>query len=872
MSRMTRLRMKQEPIDEQGPSALAMPAMPAANGTASRAVSISSMSAQVADWHQTPLPSTTHNTPTHAPQQLQSSGDTTIPDQDTDMANTERSQTLHVEEGDAMLGLAQHSHQLIHAIQNLDALGIDATLPSLPRFIVVGDQSTGKSSIVEAICDITVPRDQGTCTRCPFQITTSAVRGSGPASGGWSCSIGLQYRYIYNPDARYGRNRNELDRWTEQELYVEPFITIEDKGQLEDMLRRAQHAIVNPSRNPRDFRSGPYSETIEVGFSPNIVSLQIQGPGLSELSFFDLPGAINVEPNGEDHLVVLVEKLLRSYLRQPNTLILLTCAADQDIENSTAFRYAKQSKALDRCLGVLTKPDLVGPQRRHLIEGMLAGNKFVLGSTSAWFVTKQLAQEDLSQGYDRSQARAFEAEFFRKGIWATDLGKYAARFGTPNLQSAVSQKLTQQILHDLPQILQRVEHRLSDVDAELQSFPEKPRSAALTVLQACDALTRSIEANLRADGTDFRTLYRRLIKTAQSQLQELRPLVNLNTPGFQKQAISLDSEEDSDPTPDNTPSGKRRRVDDGRVQPVPSTPARGTPFRPRPTPTPLSAPRPNFKTDLPSTSRLKVRLDEVRELYDNGSNSGLPDQLNPRVTDDLVRMSLKPWSELVPRLMGQISNLVSEMLKDSIDQALATRKRTQLFVRSTKAIEHLFEGLMTGVHERVSNTLACEMNRPITYQSVKTLAEPVRAKLLQDRATIRVNEYYDTLESKGAKVPPTAERMKKRVDLENGPLRTDEWGREVAAMATPLTYYDIASGRLLDSISLMLDYNLLRGLQVELLDTLRFELRVTDEAYCAELIAEDPAREKRRRHLEVEKGKLNLALAELQGLRDQAGF
>ena len=66
---------------------------------------------------------------------------------------------------DAMQTLGNHSRQLIQAIQKLETLSIDATLPSLPKFVVVGDQSAGKSSIIEGICSITLPRSQGTCTR-----------------------------------------------------------------------------------------------------------------------------------------------------------------------------------------------------------------------------------------------------------------------------------------------------------------------------------------------------------------------------------------------------------------------------------------------------------------------------------------------------------------------------------------------------------------------------------------------------------------------------------------------------------------------------------------------------------------------------------
>ena len=67
---------------------------------------------------------------------------------------------------DAMAAIGSKARSLIQVIQRLETLGIHATIPSFPKFVVVGDQSHGKSSIVEAICDIQLPRGQGTvCTR-----------------------------------------------------------------------------------------------------------------------------------------------------------------------------------------------------------------------------------------------------------------------------------------------------------------------------------------------------------------------------------------------------------------------------------------------------------------------------------------------------------------------------------------------------------------------------------------------------------------------------------------------------------------------------------------------------------------------------------
>lgn len=54
-------------------------------------------------------------------------------------------------------------------IDKLFACGV-GDLVSLPQIIVVGDQSSGKSSVLEALIRKPLPRDSGLCTRFATQI------------------------------------------------------------------------------------------------------------------------------------------------------------------------------------------------------------------------------------------------------------------------------------------------------------------------------------------------------------------------------------------------------------------------------------------------------------------------------------------------------------------------------------------------------------------------------------------------------------------------------------------------------------------------------------------------------------------------------
>lgn len=76
-----------------------------------------------------------------------------------------RSVTPHLSDTPDHITLGQDRHQLLQAMATLRDLGIDPKIIPIPQAVVVGDQSAGKSSIIEGITGITLPKQSGTCTR-----------------------------------------------------------------------------------------------------------------------------------------------------------------------------------------------------------------------------------------------------------------------------------------------------------------------------------------------------------------------------------------------------------------------------------------------------------------------------------------------------------------------------------------------------------------------------------------------------------------------------------------------------------------------------------------------------------------------------------
>lgn len=81
-----------------------------------------------------------------------------------------------------------------------------------------------------------------------------------------------------------------------------PLLT--DKNELEEMLRRAQLAILNPSlgsdffidldTSSLDQGEKPPGSDRQLSFSNNVVCMDLSGPEVIDLSFIDLPGPPNL--------------------------------------------------------------------------------------------------------------------------------------------------------------------------------------------------------------------------------------------------------------------------------------------------------------------------------------------------------------------------------------------------------------------------------------------------------------------------------------------------------------------------------------------------------------------------------------------------
>ncbi|KAJ5937889.1 hypothetical protein N7454_004231 [Penicillium verhagenii] len=222
-------------------------------------------------------------------------------------------QEKEVAEDDQMMLLTRKMIEIRNILQTVGQSG-SLTLPSI---VVIGSQSSGKSSVLEAIVGHEfLPKGSNMVTRRPIELTLINTPNA-------------QSEYGEFPALGLGK--------------------ITDFSQIQRTLTDLNLAV-------------PDTDCV----SDDPIQLSIYSPNVPDLSMIDLPGYIQVA--GHDQPPELKQKindLCDKYIQSPNVILAIS-AADVDLANSTALRASRRVDPRgERTIGVITKMDLVDPARGY---------------------------------------------------------------------------------------------------------------------------------------------------------------------------------------------------------------------------------------------------------------------------------------------------------------------------------------------------------------------------------------------------------------------------------------------------------------------------------------------------------------------------
>ncbi|KAI0009631.1 P-loop containing nucleoside triphosphate hydrolase protein [Xylariaceae sp. FL0662B] len=324
---------------------------------------------------------------------------------------------------------------LMDIIDKLRSKGINRYV-NLPQIVVCGDQSSGKSSVLQAISGMSFPTKDNLCTR----FATELILRHTDENSEEKCEISI------TPGS---------DRSPEDSARLREFkhSEIPDQHNIGALVDEAKEVMGLGDRGRT--------------FCKDILRIELSGPTQPHLTIVDLPGlfrAGNKEQSADD--AVIVQSLVRSYMENPRSIILAVVSAQSNFALQEVTELAREIDYRHvRTLGLITKPDTLDVGSSSESEYFeLAQNKdvkFRLG----WHVVRN--RDFKTKNYTNEERDQIEAEFLNQGIWA---GLPRAQKGVAALRTRLSEVLKNQILGQLPDVIREIEQGLEDCSSKVEKL------------------------------------------------------------------------------------------------------------------------------------------------------------------------------------------------------------------------------------------------------------------------------------------------------------------------------------------------------------------------------------------------------------------
>ncbi|KAI9146758.1 Interferon-induced GTP-binding protein Mx3 [Paramyrothecium foliicola] len=389
---------------------------------------------------------------------------------------------------------SDESRDILDIVDSLRSQGISQYV-DLPQIIVCGDQSSGKSSVLEAISGKPFPTKDALCTRFATELVLR----------------------------RSSNNLEEL----KVSIIPGPSRSEDDRQRLENF---------DPDLQSLDLDAIIALATEEMGlngtdtvFSRDILRIELSSPSQPHLTLVDLPGlflASNKDQSVEDS--ELVKSLVLSYMQQDKSIILAVVSAKSEFALQQVTQRAREVDPDGRrTLGLITKPDTLDKGSESELAYFELAQNMDVSFRLGWHVMKN--RDFKMRNTTNNERDEAEREFFSKSVWAS---LSQTQLGVDSLRARLSRVLQDHIISHLPRLISDIQAGIAECNTALQrigkardSISEQRRYLLSLSQEFCSLVRASIEGNYSNrqffGNSDSAAGYRaRLRAQVQNSLQE----------------------------------------------------------------------------------------------------------------------------------------------------------------------------------------------------------------------------------------------------------------------------------------------------------------------------------------------------------------
>ncbi|OOQ83643.1 dynamin family protein [Penicillium brasilianum] len=329
---------------------------------------------------------------------------------------------------DALNQLKGEQSELLDKIDELRTLGVGG-LVELPQIVVCGNQSSGKSSVLEAISRVRFPAKSNICTR----FATEIVLRRHPSN---------KVKVSIEP----GRSRKDLSEREKLRAFTsESFFSSED---LPALIESAKECMGLSSTDVSD----------------DVLKVEISGPDRPELTLVDLPGLYYSTSDDQGESGIQTAQILtENYMKNSRTIILAVISARYDYHIQKVLNLAQKfDPKYERVLGIVTQPDRpeAGSDDEEYYLKLIWNDKVKL--QLGWHVLRNRSFETMNVSDDARDLQ--EKRFFETGHWASLPRR---QVGIENLRHRLSTILLAHIRRNIPGLILDIQEKIVSNEQEL---------------------------------------------------------------------------------------------------------------------------------------------------------------------------------------------------------------------------------------------------------------------------------------------------------------------------------------------------------------------------------------------------------------------